>query len=189
MSIEITKASYKPFEDKMKSSLSVLESNFNTIRAGRANPKLLDGISVSYYGVDTPLQQVANVQVPEARSITITPWESKMLSDIERAIQAANLGINPLNDGKCIRLNFPPLTEDRRRELTKDVNKLGEEAKIAIRQIRREALEQYKAYEKDSQISEDEYRIFEEEVQKLTDTYVEKIDEAVGRKNKDVMEL
>lgn len=189
MAIELSSASYKPYEEKMKTSISVLENNFNSIRAGRANPRLLDHITVDYYGAETPLQQVANVQVPEARMITITPWEAKMLGEIEKAIQASDIGINPLNDGKCIRLAFPQLTEERRRDLTKDVNKLGEEAKVSIRNVRREALDLFKEYEKNGEIREDDYYTFESEMQKLTDKYVGEVDKAVERKNEEVMEL
>lgn len=187
--IEITKDSYKPYEEKMQMTLKVLEDEFNQIRAGRANPRLLDRITIDYYGVETPLNQVANIQVPEARMITITPWEAKVLTDIERAIQASDIGINPLNDGKMIRLAFPELTEERRRDLSKEVSKYGEEAKVSLRNVRREALDVYKKHMKNSEISEDNYYLFEDEVQKLTDRYTEEVDKAVEKKSKELMEL
>ncbi|MDO5734197.1 MAG: ribosome recycling factor [Eubacteriales bacterium] len=187
--IELSSATYKPYEEKMQTTLRVLDDEFNTIRAGRANPRLLDRITVPYYGVETPLNQVANVQVPEARLITITPWETKVLTDIEKAIQASDLGINPLNDGKMIRLAFPELTEDRRKDLTKDVSRMGEEAKVSLRNIRREALDLFKKHLKNSDLSEDEYYVFEDEIQKLTDRYTEKVDSAVEKKSKELMEL
>lgn len=189
MAIEITDQSYQPFEEKMKMTIKVLEDTFNGIRAGRANPRLLDTISVPYYGVDTPLQQVANIQVPEARLITITPWESKTLKDIERAIQASDLGINPINDGKMIRLVFPQLTEERRKDLVREVSRLGEESKVAVRNIRREAIDLFKGYEKKKEISEDERFEAEDKVQKLTDRYIEQVDKTVERKNKELMEV
>lgn len=189
MAIELNAGTYKPYEEKMQASIRFLEDEFNTIRAGRANPRLLDAISVEYYGVPSPLQQVANIQVPEARMITITPWDNKMLKEIERALQASDLGINPMNDGKCIRLVFPQLTEDRRRELTKDVNKLGEEGKVAIRNIRRDAIDTFRTHEKNGDIREDDLYTFEDEMQKLTDKYVGKVDQAVEEKNKELMEL
>lgn len=187
--MEITKNTYKPYEEKMQTSIRVLEDHFNTIRAGRANPRLLDNITVNYYGVPTPIQQVANIQVPEARLITITPWEAKMVKEIERAIQASDLGINPNNDGKCIRLAFPQLTEERRLELTKDVNKLAEEAKISIRNVRREAIDTFRTHEKNGEIREDELFIFEEEMQKLTDKYVANVDKVSEKKNQELLEV
>lgn len=189
MAIEVNQNSYKPYEEKMQTTLRVLDDTFNTIRAGRANPRLLDTITVPYYGVDSPLQQVANIQVPEARLITITPWEPKMLKEIERAIQASDLGINPNNDGKCIRLAFPQLTEERRKDLTREVNKIGEESKVAIRNIRRDAIDTYRSHLKNKEISEDEMYQFEDEIQKLTDRYVEKVEKAVDAKNKELMEF
>lgn len=187
--IEVNAASYAPYEEKMQVTLRVLDEEFNTIRAGRANPRVLDHIVVPYYGVDTPLNQVANIQVPEARQILITPWEAKVIKDIERAIQASDLGINPQNDGKSIRLNFPALTEERRRDLTKEVSKLGEEAKVAIRNVRREGIDVYRAHLKNKEMAEDDFYQFEEGMQKLTDKYTEKVDKAVESKNKELMEL
>lgn len=178
-----------PYEEKMKKTITVLESDFQTIRAGRANPRLLDNITVAYYGVDTPLNQVANIQVPEARLLMITPWDKSLLKEIERAIQASDLGINPNNDGQCLRLAFPPLTEERRLELTRTVAKMGENAKVSIRNIRREAIDEYKGHLKDKNLSEDSYYDVEEAIQKLTDKYVEKVDEVVEAKNDELMEM
>ena len=142
------KQELKPYEEKMQKTLSVLDGDFNTIRAGRANPRVLDQITIDYYGVETPINQVANIQVPEARMIVITPWDASSLKDIERALQMSDLGIPPNNDGKCLRLIFPPLTEDRRRDLTRQVSKMGEESKVAVRNIRREAIDSFKAKQK-----------------------------------------
>lgn len=177
------------FEEKMKKAIVVLENDLRTVRAGRANPHVLDPITVPYYGVPTPLQQVANVQVPEAKLLIVTPWDKSLLKDIERAIQASDLGINPVNDGQCLRLVFPSLTEERRRELTRDVAKKGEDAKVSIRHIRREANDFYKDLEKAKEISEDVCFAMGEEIQKLTDEYIEKIDEAIERKNQELMEI
>lgn len=187
--IELNQGTYKEFEDKMETTLRVLDDQFNHVRAGRANPRLLDAITVPYYGVDTALQQVANVQVPEARLITITPWESKMLKEIERSILASDLGITPMNDGKCIRLAFPALTEERRKELTKDVSKMGEEAKVAIRNVRREGIDQFRTHLKNKAISEDTMFQFEAEIQKITDKFIAKVDSAVEHKNNELMEV
>lgn len=187
--MELNKNSYKPYEEKMETSISVLRDNFNKVRAGRANPALLEGITVDYYGVDSPLQQVANVQVPEARMITITPWEATMLQKIEKAIHAANIGINPINDGKCIRLTFPKLSEEDRVGLTKEINQLGEEAKISIRNVRREAIDAFKQAEKASDISEDDYYTAEKKIQELTDDFIDKVDQAVTKKNAELMEV
>lgn len=178
-----------PYEEKMTKTLSVLDQDFNTIRAGRANPKILDQITVDYYGAPTPLNQVANVQVPEARLIVITPWDAKLLKDIERAIQMSDLGINPQNDGKCIRLAFPALTEERRKDLTKEVSGLGENAKVAVRNIRREALDTFRKELKDKQIPEDRFYALETDLQKLTDKYTEKVDAAVSAKEKELMDF
>lgn len=187
--IEINDKTLQPYEEKMQTTLKVLDDEFNQIRAGRANPRLLDRLTVLYYGVDTPLNQVANIQVPEARLITITPWETKILTEIEKAIQASDLGINPMNDGKMIRLAFPELTEERRRDLSKDVSRLGEEAKVSLRNIRREVLDIYKKHLKNSEISEDSYYGLEDDIQKMTDRYTEKVDTAVEKKSKELMEL
>ena len=176
----------KVFEDKMQKSYNNLLEEYTTIRAGRANPHVLDKVVVDYYGAPTPLQQVANISVPEARMIQIQPWESSLLKDIEKAILVADLGLNPTNDGKVIRLVFPELTEERRKELVKDVKKKGEGAKVAIRNIRRDGNDAFKKL-KGSDISEDEIKDLEEQLQKLTDKYIKEIDVAVDVKTKEVM--
>ena len=175
------------YEDKMKKTLASLESELATIRAGRANPHILDKLTVDYYGAPTPLQQVANITVPEARMIQIQPWESSLIKGIEKAILVSDLGLNPSNDGKVIRLTFPELTEERRKDLTKDVKKKGEDAKVAIRNIRRDANDYIKKEQKANEISEDEQKDAEAEVQKLTDQFVKKIDEMVESKSKEIM--
>lgn len=187
--IQVTEQTYQPYEEKMKATLRVLDDTLNSVRAGRANPRLLDGITVPYYGVDTPLAQVANVQVPEARLIQITPWDPKILKEINRSILGSDLGITPIDDGKTIRLVFPPLTEDRRKELTKEVSKMGEESKVAVRNIRREAMDTYKAHLKNKEMAEDDFYDFEDRIQKLTDQYVEKVEKAIDSKNKELLEV
>ena len=174
------------YEDKMKKTMSSLESDLATIRAGRANPNVLNKIMVDYYGTPTPIQQVGNVSVPEPRMILIQPWEKSMVKAIEKAIQTSELGINPTNDGSAIRLVFPELTEERRKELVKDVKKKGEGAKVAIRNIRRDGNDALKKL-KGSEVSEDEIKDMEEELQKVTDKFVKKVDEAVEAKSKEVM--
>ena len=174
------------YEDKMKKTLSNLDSELGAIRAGRANPKVLDKIVVDYWGSPTPIQQVANVSVPEARMIQIVPWEKKMLKVIEKAIQVSELGINPTNDGTCIRLIFPELTGERRKELAKDVKKKGEAAKVAVRNIRRDGNDAFKKL-KGTDISEDEIKDMEDDLQKLTDKYIKEVDKAVEVKTKEVM--
>ena len=176
----------KPFEVKMGKSIASLDSEFGTIRAGRANPHVLDRITVDYYGTPTPLQQVANISVPEARMIQIQPWEKSMLKAIEKAILTSDIGINPTNDGTSIRLVFPELTEDRRKELAKDVKKKGEEAKVAVRNVRRDGNVAFKKL-KVIEISEDEIKDLEDELQKITDKYVAKIDKMVEAKSKEIM--
>lgn len=185
----MTKDSYKEYESKMEKSLQVLREELAGIRAGRANPHLLDKITVDYYGTPTPINQLANIAVPEARQITIQPWDAKTLNDIIKAIQMSDLGLNPNNDGKTIRLIFPPLTEERRRELTKDVRKLGEKDKVAIRQIRRDALEAFKKMEKNKEITEDDLKDAEKDMQKITDDYIEKVDKIVEAKINEIMEV
>ncbi len=177
----------KIYEDKMNKSLDALLSEFGTIRAGRANPHVLDKIKVDYYGSPTPLQQVGNISVPEPRMIVIQPWERSLLKPIEKAIQVSDLGINPTNDGSVIRLVFPELTEERRKELAKDVKKKGDNAKVAMRNIRRDANDTFKKMEKAGEISEDEKAEAEEKIQKLTDKMIEKVDKAVENKTKEVM--
>jgi len=177
----------KEFEDKMKKSVEALEEEFSTIRAGRANPHILDKLKVDYYGTPTGLQQVANISVPEARMIQIQPWESSLIKEIEKAILTSDIGITPNNDGKVIRLVFPELTEDRRKELAKDVKKKGDNAKVAVRNIRRDANDAFKKQNKASEISDDELKNLEDEVQKLTDKYVNAIDKAIDDKTKEIL--
>ena len=174
------------YEEKMKKTLASLESELVTIRAGRANPHILDKLAVDYYGAPTPLQQVANITVPEARMIQIQPWESSLIKGIEKAILTSDLGLNPSNDGKVIRLVFPELTEERRKELVKDVKKKGEAAKVAVRNIRRDANDAFKKLAKQD-VSEDEIKELEEKIQKSTDKYIKEVDAAVDAKSKEIM--
>ena len=167
------------YEDKMEKSLDNLKEEYTTIRAGRANPHILDKVKVDYYGTPTPLQQVGNISVPEARMICIQPWDASLLKDIERAINASDLGLTPTNDGKLIRLVFPELTEDRRKELVKDVKKKGENAKVAIEAVKKKG--------KEDGISEDEIKGYQDDVQKSTDAYVKKIDDAIDAKSQEIM--
>ena len=175
------------FEDKMKKSFNALLDEYTTIRAGRANPHILDKVMVDYYGAPTALQQVANVSVPEPRMIQIQPWEASMVKEIEKAILMSDLGLNPTNDGKVIRLVFPEPTEERRKELAKDVKKRGENAKVAIRNIRRDANDSFKKYGKEAEVSEDEVKELESQAQKLTDKYIAEIDKAVETKTEEIM--
>lgn len=175
------------FEDKMGKSLANLEEEFAGIRAGRANPHVLDKLRVDYYGTPSPIQSVANVSVPEPRMIQIQPWEASMVKEIEKAILSSDLGINPTNDGKLIRLIFPELTEERRKELAKDIKKKGEGAKVAVRNIRRDAMDHFKKVGKAEDISEDEIKDLEDKIQKLTDLYVAKIDKAVEAKSQEIL--
>jgi len=177
----------KPYEDRMKKSVDALDKELDTIRAGRANPKVLDRIMVDYYGTPTPINQVGNVSAPEARLLQIQPYDASTLKDVEKAIQTSDLGINPTNDGKVIRLAFPELTEERRKTLAKDVKKKGEDAKVAMRNIRRDAMDAFKKQQKKSEITEDDLKNLEEEVQKLTDKYVAELDKRVEAKNKEIM--
>lgn len=177
----------KPFEEKMGKSLAALQEEFSNIRAGRANPHLLDKLRVDYYGTPSAIQAVANVSVPEARVIQIQPWESKMIKEIEKAIIASDLGLTPSNDGKIIRLMFPELTEDRRKELVKDVKKKAENAKVAIRNIRRDANDAIKKAAKANEISEDEQKTIEDEIQKITDKFIADVDKATDDKSKEIL--
>ena len=174
------------YEEKMKKTMVNLDGELGTIRAGRANPHVLDKIMVDYYGTPTPIQQVANVSVPEPRMIQIQPWEKSMVKVIEKAIMVSELGINPTNDGSAIRLIFPELTEERRKELVKDVKKKGEAAKVAVRNVRRDANDAFKKL-KGSEVSEDEIKDLEEQLQKVTDKYIKEVDKAVDTKSKEVM--
>ena len=177
----------KKFEDKMQKSIESLEREYNSIRAGRANLHVLDKIKVDYYGTPTPLQQVGNISVPEPRIITIQPWETSLLKAIEKEIMQSDIGINPTNDGKVIRLVFPELTEERRKELVKDVKKKGEAAKVAIRNIRRDANDSLKKANKNSEITEDELKDQQDKVQKATDKYIKTIDGMIDKKSKEIL--
>ena len=177
----------KVYEEKMEKSLNNLIDEYAGIRAGRANPHVLDKLRVDYYGTPTPIQSVANVSVPEARMIQIQPWEGSMVKEIEKAIMMSDLGITPTNDGKIIRLVFPDLTEDRRKELAKDIKKKGEDTKVAIRNIRRDAIDHIKKTGKAEDISEDEIKDIENDIQKLTDSYVGKIDKAIEAKSMEIL--
>ena len=177
----------QPYETKMGKSYDALLKEYASIRAGRANPHVLDKIRVDYYGTPTPLQQVGNISVPEARVIMIQPWEKKMIREIEKAIMTSDLGINPTNDGSSIRLIFPELTEERRKVLAKDVKKKGDEAKVAIRNIRRDANDAFKKMNKNNELTEDDQKDLEEKIQKLTDKYVKEIDKAIEEKTKELM--
>ena len=181
------KEQLKLYEDKMEKTLNNLLDEYAGIRAGRANPHVLDKIKVDYYGSPTPIQQVGNISVPEARIIVIQPWEKSLLKAIEKAIQTSDLGINPNNDGSCIRLVFPEMTEDRRKELSKDVKKKGENAKVAIRNIRRDANDTFKKMEKNDEITEDELKEATDKMQKITDKAIEKVDNAVENKTKEIL--
>lgn len=176
-------------EEKMNKSIAALEHEYTSIRAGRANPSVLDKISVDYYGVPTKINQMAAVSVSEARMLVIQPWDMTTLKAIEKAIQTSDLGINPTNDGKVIRIAFPPLTEERRKELVKDVHKIAEESKVAIRSIRRDANEKLKAMKKDSAITEDDLKDGEKEIQNLTDKFCKKVDEIARAKENEIMEI
>ena len=177
----------KEYEEKMSKSLDSLKEEFSSIRAGRANPHILDKIKVDYYGAPTSLQQVANISVPEPRMIQIQPWESSLIKEIEKAILVSDLGITPNNDGKVIRLVFPELTEDRRKELAKDVKKKGDNAKVAIRNIRRDANDSLKKANKAGELSDDELSNSEDEVQKITDKYTALVDKAIEEKTKEIL--
>lgn len=179
----------KVYEDKMAHSIRHLEKELAAVRAGRANPAVLDKVTVDYYGTPTPIQQVAAVAVAEARILTISPWDSSLLRAIEKAIQTSDIGINPTNDGRVIRLVFPAPTEERRKQLAKDVQKMGEEAKVAVRNVRRDALDKFKAAKKTGEITEDDLKKLEEQMQKATDKAVKEIDKVCEGKNREIMEI
>ena len=179
-------ARVKPFEEKMQKAYDFLLSDYQTIRAGRANPHVLDKLKVDYYGTPTPIQQVGNITVPEARMIQIAPWEKSLIREIEKAIMASDIGITPSNDGSVIRLIFPELTEERRKDLVKDVKKKGEDAKVAVRNIRREANDSFKKLAK-TEVSEDEIKDLEDSAQKLTDKFIKEIDKAIEEKSKEIL--
>lgn len=176
-------------EEKMIKSVANLEREFSSIRAGRASPNILDKIQVDYYGVPTPINQMAAVAVVEARSLVIQPWDASTVKTIEKAILTSDIGINPQNDGRSLRLNFPPLTEERRKEIVKDVRKLAEDGKVAVRSIRRDAIDKLKAMKKNSEITEDDVKKGEGDIQKLTDKYIKNIDDATAAKEKEILEL
>ena len=180
---------FKEFTRKMEKTLDVLQDNFGAVRAGRANAKVLDRICVQYYGSETPLNGVATISSPDARTLVIQPWDSKLLKDIQKAILTSDLGINPQNDGRVIRLVFPQLTEERRKELTKQVRKYAEEAKGALRNTRRDAMDYVKALKKKSEITEDDQKKAEKDLQELTDKYIKKVDTACAAKEKELMAI
>ena len=180
---------FKEFNRKMDKTLEILQEDFGAIRAGRANARVLDRITVEYYGVDTPVGQVGTISSPDARTLVIQPWDGSLLKKMEKAIQASDLGINPQNDGRVIRLVFPQLTEERRKELAKQVRKYGEDAKVAVRNVRRDAMDYIKKLKKDSEITEDDQKKAEKDLQELTDKYIKKVDEACSVKEKELMEL
>lgn len=176
-------------KEKMQKTLSVLEKDFAAIRAGRANPNVLDKVTVDYYGTPTPVSQMATVSVAEARVLSIQPWDKSQLKPIEKAIQASDIGINPTNDGTVLRLTFPQLTEERRKEIVKDIKKMGEESKVAIRSIRRDTMDKFKAMKKNSEITEDDLKDCEEQVQKIHDKFIKSIDEVVSAKEKEILSI
>ena len=180
---------FKEFTRKMDKTLEILQEDFGAVRAGRANARVLDRIVVEYYGVDTPIGQVGTISSPDARTLVIQPWDGSLLKKIEKAIQTSDLGINPQNDGRVIRLVFPQLTEERRRELTKQVKKYGEDAKVAVRNVRRDAMDYIKGLKKKSEITEDDQKKAEKDLQELTDKYIKKVDEMCGKKDKELMEI
>ncbi|MCI8618874.1 MAG: ribosome recycling factor [Oscillospiraceae bacterium] len=180
---------FKDYTKKMDKTMDVLEENFGAVRAGRANARVLDRITVEYYGSETQLAGVATISSPDARTLVIQPWDTKLLKDIQKAIQTSDLGINPQNDGRVIRLVFPQLTEERRRELTKQVKKYAEDAKVALRNVRRDAMDFIKALKKKSEITEDDQKKAEKDLQDLTDKYIKKVDTACAAKEKELMAI
>lgn len=180
---------YKNIEEKMEKTIHVFEENLAEVRAGRANPAILNKVKIDYYGTPTPINQVAGISVPEARLIVIQPWDISVLKEIERAILTSDIGINPNNDGKVIRLSFPELNEERRKELVKSLKKMAEDAKVAIRSIRRDGIDEFKTKQKNSEITEDELRTAEEAIQKITDKKIEEIDKLMEIKEKEVMSV
>lgn len=177
----------KQYEEKMEKSVESLRSEYASIRAGRANPHILDKLRVDYYGTPSPLQQVANITVPEARTIIIQPWEASLIKEIEKAILTSDLGVTPNNDGKAVIINFPELTEDRRKEMVKDVKKKGEAAKVAVRNVRRDANDAVKKMNKSNELSDDELKDNENKIQKMTDKYINQIDKAIEEKSKEIL--
>ena len=185
MSHEVVESS----KDKMEKSIAMLKKELSGLRAGRANAQVLERVTVDYFGTPTPVQQVGNVSIPEARMLVIAPWDSKLIPQIEKAIQKSDIGINPMNDGKVIRLIFPELTEERRRELVKTIKKRGEDTKVAVRSIRRDAIEHLKKLKKDSEITEDDLKDYEDDSQKITDNCIKEIDAVMAAKEKEIMEI
>ena len=183
------KGNYQEIENKMEKSISVLKNEFASVRAGRANPSVLNKISVDYYGVPTPVAQIGTVSVPDARTLMIQPWDASVLKELEKAILASDIGITPTNDGKVIRLTFPPLTEERRKEIVKGLYKTGEESKVAIRSIRRDGIEGYKKQQKNSEITEDDLKDIEKDIQELTDNAIKEIDKIVKAKEAEILEI
>ncbi len=180
---------FKEFTRKMEKTLEVLEENFDAVRAGRANPKVLDRICVEYYGQETPLNGVATISTPDARTLVIQPWDTQLLKEIQKAIQVSDLGINPQNDGRVIRLVFPQLTEERRKDLTKQVKKYAEEAKVAMRNVRRDGMDYVKALKKKAEITEDEQKKAEKDLQDLLDKFIKRVDDALAVKDKELMAM
>ena len=179
----------KNADEKMGKTVNHLETQFSEVRAGRANPSVLDKVRIDYYGTPTPVNQVAAISVTEARTLTIQPWDASLLRTIEKAIQTSDVGINPQNDGKVIRMIFPPLSEDRRKEIVKDIAKMGEEAKVAVRAIRRDAMDKLKAMKKSGEITEDDQKHGEKKIQDITDSHIKSIDSATDKKQKQIMEI
>lgn len=180
---------YQEIEEKMQKAIDYLQEELVAIRAGRANPAILNKVTVDYYGAQTPLNQVGAISVPEARQILITPWDKSLIGPITKAIQVAELGVNPINDGNGVRLTFPELNEDRRKQIVKEVKSLGEDAKVAVRNVRRDGIDDAKKQEKAGEITEDELKGAEDKIQKITDKYTAKIDEMISAKEKEVMEV
>lgn len=180
---------YNLIEERMQKAIEYLEEELAAIRAGRANPAILNKVMVDYYGAPTPLNQVGSISVPEARQILITPWDKSLLGPINKAIQVAELGVNPINDGNSIRLTFPELNEERRKQITKEVRAIGEDSKVSIRNIRRDAIDMAKSKQKSNELTEDELDVAEEKIQKITDKFVAKIDTLISAKEKEVMEI
>lgn len=183
------KETMKKLNEKMQKTLNVLESDLAAVRAGRANPAVLDRVMVDYYGCPTPVNQMAAISVAEARILVITPWDKSTLIPIEKAIQASDVGINPINDGSVLRLTFPQLTEERRKELVKEIKKTGEESKVALRSIRRDIMDKFKAMKKNSEITEDDLKNCEKDVQNVTDKFVKKIDDMISAKETEIMSI
>ncbi|NMA38471.1 MAG: ribosome recycling factor [Papillibacter sp.] len=185
----MNKSDYAEYSEKMEKTIEVMKLNFAAVRAGRANASVLDQIRVDYYGTPTPINQIATISSPDPKTLTIQPWDSSTLKLIEKAIQSSDLGINPQNDGRIIRLLFPQLTEERRKELVKQVKKYGEESKVAVRNVRRDAVDKFKAQKKKSEITEDDLKAAEADMQKITDNYIAMIDKLVEKKEKELYEI